>query len=191
MHFDGRSQLVGRIVRDCRALGVEVFMIAGNTVEPDAQYGGAFQDSRLSVALGYKYWLETLVHEYIHVLQWHTGQWQDDSCWIDWDAWLAGKDFSAERVLYCCREIQACEMDAERRSTAMMRRYGIRMNYSRHIQSCNAYVLEYEFARRNRVIGARRHPKSLQALCSPIFMRPAHFGDLPEGYEALYRRRCL
>lgn len=189
MRRERKSEMIGHIIRECRAHQIDLHFVAEKTLSGTA-FTGSFDGTHLEVAAKWVNWISVLVHEYAHVQQWNAHLWDDTETrklFEDLETWEAGtKELSDERLLLATRTVQAMELDAEKRAYRLLKRYSIRMNYSKHIQSCNAYVLGYEVVRKTRRRQRKPITPGLAKLCPTTWIRSLE--KLPDGFEKHFLR---
>lgn len=97
-------------------------------------------------------WAMTLAHEMSHVqqaLEKHPLWAKADS--HDFEEWLSGKKrMNLLRAKSLCRAVQRLELDAERRTVALARRWGLTDDLPAYIRAANRYVWSHELSRVNR-----------------------------------------
>lgn len=125
------------------------------------QISGYFDDGskELLVCINEPNWIETLVHEFCHFLQFkeqdpiYTSLDQDGSNYISelWD-WLDGKlEFiSTKRKNEAFRKIIAMELDCERRSVEMIKRFKLPVNLEDYEYVAFVYIHFYNFCKKYR-----------------------------------------
>jgi hypothetical protein len=98
-------------------------------------------------------WLEILVHEYCHMTQWldgdHFDLWGKAVDAIDFvDKWIGGEDISGiEEYINISRDL---ELDNEKRSVEMMKKFDLPIDISKYIKKSNAYVHFYNYLKTTR-----------------------------------------
>ena len=125
------------------------------------QISGYFDESskELLVCINDPDWIETLVHEFCHFLQFkeqdpiYTSLDQGDSNYLSemWD-WLDGRyEFiSTKRKNEAFRKIAAMELDCERRSVEMIKRFKLPVNLEDYTYIAFVYVHYYNFSKKYR-----------------------------------------
>ena len=124
--------------------------------------GGYFQDDEpavLSLALGARTWVETLIHEFAHLTQWK----DNAECWsagtlddgsdagIFVDYWYAGHvELNKEQLDRYFSALIWVEHDAEIRALKMIKKHKIPIDVKIYAQRANAYLLGYHEFRRRR-----------------------------------------
>ena len=121
--------------------------------------GGFFADGTdeqfpkpvLAFAGGHKDYLELLVHEYCHMTQWldNIPLWRkaNDSL-EEIDRWLAGKE--VENIDECINASRDLELDNEKRSVDMIKKWNLPIDVNEYTKKSNAYVLFYNYMKTSR-----------------------------------------
>lgn len=129
-----------------------VYGTPGDTTPHVSKMNGYFdydEDVKeLCVAIGKPLpdWIVYLAHEYAHFLQW-----LDDTTFYDdvdvddrFDDWLTfKKEYPPEKVWADLSIIRNCELDAERRTIALIKKYKLISGVGDYIKMANAYILSY------------------------------------------------
>jgi hypothetical protein len=109
---------------------------------------GYFDDFEKVIRVGrqHKEWLDTLVHEYCHFLQWldaSTQTWQVDSraCWIVDDYLFENK--KNPELAWAFSRVRDYERDCEIRSVKMIRKWKLPISEKTYIRNANLYVYSY------------------------------------------------
>jgi hypothetical protein len=93
-----------------------------------------------------KDWIEILVHEYCHLTQWVDGfhLWEiSDDALNKIDKWLGGGIVqNIDKHLAIARDL---ELDNEKRSVALIKKWGLKVNVENYIRKANAYVQFYNY----------------------------------------------
>ena len=105
---------------------------------------------RLVVAMNRPDALSILVHEYAHLTQWQDSINDKFDLWnrsspslTKVDEWLAGQPVrNIKYHLSVCRDL---ELDNEKRSARLIKRFGLSMDVSLYIKRANAYVQFYNW----------------------------------------------
>jgi hypothetical protein len=110
--------------------------------------GGYFDSEDLVLAVGgnHPQFLSILVHEYAHVTQWQENIeiWQDADKWGGylWE-WLAGVNNRKYKI--GAQYLRDLELDNEKRSVELIKKFSLEINIPDYIQRANAYVLYYNW----------------------------------------------
>lgn len=98
-------------------------------------------------------WLETLVHEFCHYLQWK----ENCPAWVNGidsveliDRWIGGEEF--EDIDYHIGMVRDLELDNEKRSAELIKKWGLdsEIDLDSYIKKANAYVLFYNWLGKTR-----------------------------------------
>ena len=126
----------------------------------DIKCGGFFDDgstptrkATLAFAQGRPDYLELLVHEYCHMTQWQ----EQIPVWttaIDGmtiiDEWLSGKDYPNDVVEKAINSSRDLELDNEKRTVSMIKRWKLPIDTDLYTKKSNAYVLFYNWIKQSR-----------------------------------------
>lgn len=123
----------------------EDFYVAGYWSEDDKQ---------LNVAIAHDEWLTTLAHEYSHFCQWKENKFTDKktaNAYADYDEWLKGEiELTQKQIDLACKQIQKCELDCEKRTTKLIKKFNLCESVEEYVQKSNSYVLGYEASKKLR-----------------------------------------
>jgi hypothetical protein len=143
----------------CDLRKVSYLRLSGNI-----KCSGYFDDDdnnypKLVVAANKKDWLEILVHEYCHMTQWLD---QKSGKFKNWDPalrsilvvndWLSGK--KVRNIKYHMAKVRDLELDNEKRSVKMIKKWNLGIDLDMYIKKANAYILFY-----NHILTTRRWSK--------------------------------
>lgn len=115
--------------------------------------GGYFDSEEriLAVAGLNKNSLGILVHEYAHMTQWldKIDLWDKSGLSLFYvDEWLNGKEIAdIEKHMKRCRDL---ELDNEKRSVKLIKKYNIGLDIERYIKCANSYVYFYTYMLQSR-----------------------------------------
>lgn len=103
-------------------------------------------DRVLVVSMNRPDWIEILAHEYCHLTQFvdDCKVWRDGCRGIEKvDAWLAGKKvLNVKKWLGYSRDL---ELDNEKRTVGLIKRWGLNVDISKYIKKANAYIQFYNY----------------------------------------------
>lgn len=109
---------------------------------------GYFDDYEKLIRIGRKHeeWLDTLVHEYCHFLQWLDNSevsWQTDSraCRIVDDYLFENK--RSQELAWAFRRVRDYERDCEIRAVKMIRKWKLPISEKTYIRKANMYIYSY------------------------------------------------
>jgi hypothetical protein len=135
----------------CKLKNVSYLRLSGN-IRCSGYFDDATSDSpTLVVAMNRRDWVEILVHEYCHLTQWL----DQESIWTKAgdslpliDEWLSGVEVpDIEKHLGVARDL---ELDNEKRSVALMRKWNLDVDIGLYIQKANAYIQFYNYLGKTR-----------------------------------------
>ena len=132
----------------CDLRNVKYLKLSGNI-----QCSGYFDetDMVLAVAMNRADWIEILAHEYCHLTQWVEGckEWKTGTIGIDKvDQWLSGKAIrNIKKWLAYSRDL---ELDNEKRTVALIQKWGLNVDVGFYIKKANAYIQFYNYMYHSR-----------------------------------------
>ena len=155
---DKEERFVRWVKKQCRKHGVKCklknvsYLRLSGSIRCSGYFDDAASDSpTLVVAMNRPDWIEILVHEYCHLTQWI----DQKSIWTKAgdslphvDEWLSGVEVpDIDYHLGIARDL---ELDNEKRSVALIRKWGLNVNVDRYIQKANAYIQFYNYLGKTR-----------------------------------------
>ena len=117
--------------------------------------GGFFDDAAtppvLAFAQGREDFLGLMAHEYCHMTQWLDGipLWKEAEEALSgmWD-WLSGEEIeNVEKSIDIARDL---ELDNEKRTVEMIKKWKLPIDVNEYIRKANAYVLFYNYLKKTR-----------------------------------------
>ena len=144
------KKFIEKVQADCKKHGIKLDIRPVNylVLSGNIRCSGYFDEvDKVLVVAGKKdIWLGVLVHEYAHLTQWV------DGCkeWIEGceglpkvDEWLAGKRVhNIQKHLARSRDL---ELDNEKRSVKLIKKYKLPIDVKSYVQRANAYVQFYNW----------------------------------------------
>ncbi|CAB4143552.1 hypothetical protein UFOVP449_217 [uncultured Caudovirales phage] len=134
----------------CELRNVKYLRLSGNI-----QCAGYFDTSAerpvLVVSIGRPEWIEILVHEYCHLTQWKEQPefWNNAIVGITkLDEWIAGED--VENIEHYLGLVRDLELDNEKRSVELIRKWGLDIDVEQYIRKANAYIQFYNYMGKTR-----------------------------------------
>ena len=127
----------------CDLRNVKYLKLSGNI-----QCSGYFDetDKVLAVAMNRPDWIEILAHEYCHLIQWtqNCKEWKNGTIGVDKvDKWLSGKAIrNIKKWLGYSRDL---ELDNEKRTVALIEKWGLNVDTKMYIKKANAYIQFYNY----------------------------------------------
>ena len=195
----GQSIVYPMLNTEGGARGKNKAMGMGCWIEADGPDDKGNEPAKLLVATNRPrwQWLGTLAHELNHVMQWleceptYTGSMMkhgEDASEVV-ENWLEfKKDYHKRTLRRACQITLDCELDNEKRTVAMLKKFELPVDIKRYIQCANAYLLFHQVMFDNRVW----YIKGLQSN-KVMDQMPDHFldkeeytiGKMPEKYMAV------
>lgn len=150
------SAFLDHVKSECKKYGVKCDLRKTKYVKlsGNIKCSGYFDDSIpvLVCSMNRPDWIEILAHEFCHLTQWvdQVSIWHDSNFSIPLvDAWLSGKNVHhIKKHLAVCREL---ELDNEKRSVKMIKKFDLDVDIDQYIRKANAYVFFY-----NRLLATRK-----------------------------------
>jgi len=140
--------------------------------------------------------LSILVHEYCHLTQWQDGfhLWKKAARAIPViDEWLDGK-YKRPDVLDRAFEISiGLELDNERRSVKMIKKWGLSIDTTDYVKRANAYLQFYNWLRKTRKWskpGNQPYNNKRLVEAMPETFR-MNYSKLPKKFETIYREENI
>jgi len=139
--------------------------------------------------------ISTIVHEYCHMLQW-LDKWplwteslnrDDDHIF---DTWLNGKDYNPRTIRAAIKRIQKVELDCEKRSVKLIKKYNLNVNIEQYIKNANSYIYLYTYMlefRKWPKKGPSKFPK-INKLMPTKFLN--NYSKLSDEIKDLYTLYC-
>lgn len=164
--------------------------------------GGTFDeiDKTLEISIKDEGWLEILVHEFNHFLQWieqdliflkisENGSNMSEQLW----AWLDKEiELSKERVSEIIQSIIDMELDCERRSVKMIKEFSLPIDIKEYIYTAYVYLNFYNYVKKHRTWFKQKvflaDIKEIRETKN-IHLR-GNFRRLPKGFEEIFRKYC-
>lgn len=143
-------QFIKFVKAECEANGIKLKLKRTNYIvaSKSIRCSGYFDEvtKELVVARKNPHWLEILVHEFAHLTQWKDNckEWRNlgDSI-TKVDDWLAGK--KVKYVKKALGRVRDLELDNEKRSTKIIKDWGLPIDIKEYTQKANAYVQFYNW----------------------------------------------
>jgi hypothetical protein len=142
------QEFLNRVKADCKkhkfklSLRKTKYVMAGKGIK----CGGYFdsENRMLVVATNRPDWLELFVHEYAHMTQWmeNCPAWKyTENITDEIDRWLSGENVpNIEQIIVSTR---ALELDNEKRSVELIKRFNLPVDLSHYVQKANGYIYFY------------------------------------------------
>lgn len=146
------------VSRDCKKHGVKLNLIPKRRykLSKTESLAGLWDEETLTITVATYNddWLTTLAHEYSHFCQWKNNEFSSDEvndAFADFDEWIDGKlELSDERLKEAITVIQDCELDCEKKTLDLIKKYNLFDKPELYIKKSNAYVLSYEIIKLTR-----------------------------------------
>jgi hypothetical protein len=199
------ESFIDYVKTECKKHKVKIKQYKRNYIKlsDSIKCGGYFSDGldgsnsgkpTLAYAQGHKDYLELLVHEYCHMTQWIDGidLWRkaNDSLEVI-DKWLAGVDVKdIEKHIGHSRDL---ELDNEKRSVEMIKKWNLPIDVSVYTKKSNAYVLFYNYMLHSRKWSKPGNSpytnENILAAMSDKF--DMEYGELKEDIKELYMKENI
>jgi len=190
------ASLLGHMMEELIAAGVEIHLTPKKSIDSDdgGKMSGAFSedDKILEVASGRDDCLQVFAHEYCHFKQWQDGLFEDIeviaaySCFTPW--LLRQRELSEEQLELFIRKMQWLEMENEKRTVKLLKKFKVDFDEEEYITKTNIYMHSYELCKRVRKWHKKALydlPELMELVSGEEFLKEEDFGELPEGFEAI------
>jgi hypothetical protein len=175
----------------CELRKVKYLKLSGNI-----KCSGYFDEEskQLVVAMNNTDWLGILVHEYCHLTQWTDGVkvWTDGCEGLEKvEEWLSGKNVRGiKSALAKSRDL---ELDNEKRSVALIKKWGFKIDIDDYIRKANAYVMFYNYMYHSRKWSAPgnapySNPNIISKMSNKFNMR---YKEMSERLLKLYKEQNI
>lgn len=184
---------------------VEIQLIQQNSVScgHEDSCAGFFDDDPKPVfvcAMGcaQRDWIPIFIHEYCHFLQWK----EQSKIWINFqkidkgcilDKWISGKiELSTESIKKVCNASRDIELDCEKRSVEIIKRFDLEFNIDEYIQKSNSYILYFNLIPNKRCWFTKESPtniKKITDIMSTKFLK--NYNRTPKKYTQLVNKYCF
>jgi hypothetical protein len=151
------DKFISEMLEDCEKRGINVLISLEKYLKDDGiKTNGYFDEDRKTLAISVNHalkdWLCVLVHEYCHSLQYQ----EKDPIWINggdsynkFFEWLGGETRLSKKDLnYHCRKALMIELDCERRTVKMIKKYNLPISQSEYCRRASAYIYFYLFVKK-------------------------------------------
>jgi len=191
------SQFVKFVKNDLSKNGVKLIIGKGYRVNVGGfRCDGYFDESLkiIKVAKKDKNFLETLLHEYCHFLQWRHKtkifKHSDKYCTIV-ENWLNGKYYSPTTVHKAFYWVRKMERECEQIAAKLIDRYELPIDKNKYIKNANCYIYSHFFMEQHRKYSAfSRNPfkdRRVQQVMPSTFKALSHQTLPKRVYKALLR----
>lgn len=147
---------LNHVKRECKSHGIKLDLRKRSSylkMTGNIKCSGYFdsENKQLVVAIKRVDWIDILVHEYAHLTQfvdqceaWVAGASTTDEI----DRWLSGEEIeNIERHVVSCRNL---ELDNEKRSVEIVKKFDLPIDVERYTKKANAYVYFYTWMLKTR-----------------------------------------
>jgi len=146
----GADEFIRHVKLECKKHNIKCVLKNTKTVKLDgtSRCSGYFDEESLVVAMNRPDALQILVHEYCHLTQWveQCDIWVTSTKNKSHDKlyrWLDGEEVKGiEEAINICRDL---ELDNEKRSVKMIKRFNLPIDIDLYIKKANAYVQFYNY----------------------------------------------
>jgi hypothetical protein len=144
------KELIKFIKGECKKYNINFILKNTKTVKftDGFRCSGYFDEKNLVVAKNRPDYIQILVHEYGHLTQYVEqcplwGECSKTNSHDKLDRWLAGEEVKdIEHALSLCRDL---ELDNEKRSIKIIKKFNLNINIDIYIKRANAYVHFYNY----------------------------------------------
>jgi hypothetical protein len=145
-----QRDFIRQVRETCKPLGVKLYFGKGKRLRTESiLLNGFFSDDKKILAVATKKpvtkWLEILVHEYGHLIQYknQTKRWKEinDDVW----EWLYYKgDFSEKKIEKSIESTSYMELECEQIAVKTLRQFDLGIDIDSYIKRANSYLLFYQ-----------------------------------------------
>jgi hypothetical protein len=186
---------------ECKRLGVKNHIkdVKYVKLSPTIRCSGYFDDADepiLAASMGKEDGLAILVHEYCHLTQWQDGfpLWKKAARAIPViDEWLEGKYKRPETLDRAFDISIGLELDNERRSVKIIKKWGLSIDTADYVKRANAYLQFYNWLRKTRKWskpGNQPYNNKRLVEAMPATFR-MDYSKLSKKYETIYREENI
>ncbi len=190
------------IMEEVVASGIKFEITKGRYVSCGSLCSGYFEvdeknEGILKVAGGRKGWFSVLVHEYCHFTQWRDNckPWRDLKNSSDFEDWCSGKQDFPEKVIdRHFKAVRNMELDCERRSIRLIKKYDLPIDIKSYVKAANAYIYFHAYIRKYRTWYKGISPYRSKRICKimpVVFLGRDKYNIMPEKYEQLVNEICF
>jgi hypothetical protein len=141
-----------------------------------------------------KKWGPIFAHEYCHFLQWK----DKDQLWYDYQSISVDENYKIyhnlpiekDRLEFCLNTYRDVELDCEKRTVKLLKKYKVPVDITEYIRGANAYVHFYNYIKRYRKwYPPKKMPyacRALHRLASPTFEE--NYDEIPKHMVKAYER---
>lgn len=185
---------LNHVKRECKLHGIKFDLRKRSSylrLSGNIKCSGYFdaQNKQLVVAAKRNDWVEILVHEYGHLTQWaeRCPEWIAGEPTVDHiDRWLQGEE--VENIYDHIRCSRNLELDNEKRSVELIKRFELPIDLDRYVKKANGYIYFYTWMMSTRRWSTiENSPYSNETIISAMpntFQE--NYEDLPEGVVAAF-----
>ena len=195
---DNVQQFLAHVKEHTKAYGIKLVITKYNHVNLGHGVGrasGYFDQSIIKVAGGgrsSKRILELIVHEYSHFLQFiHQEEIWKKAGRHNLEEALFNKKVTKERFHEMVSADKELEIDAEKKSVEIIKKWNLPIDVETYIKGANAYIYYYTYMDKYRkwCIKAPSRVKKIIDIMSVTFRK--NYDKLPEDYEKLINKYCV
>lgn len=155
------------------------------------------EDKEIVISLKESDWLEVLVHEYNHFIQFISNEssyislTQGDSNYLSemWEWIDKESEFEEKRLDVMFQTVREMELDCERRTVEMIKQYNLPINLEEYIFTANVYLYFYSFVRKFRCwFKENISIKEMTEFSEMNFSLDDDFSKLPKLYEDVFKK---
>lgn len=153
---DGFNKFMKHLEKELKKTKTSLILSVSDVFIDTARVGGYFDEANNKIVVKLdEYFLEILVHEYCHYIQWKKNSkvWleQGDSIDLMWK-WINKEiELDKKHLNIIFDKIVKLESDCEKRAIKMIKKYNLDINLEQYIKCANAYVLFYDYVKEKRV----------------------------------------
>lgn len=193
---------VSHVKKRCKETGVKLTLVDSHWIEEN-NCAGYFDCDNLDLKVATRdlqepiRWVTLLAHEYCHLEQWseEVPLWgktvKGHDIYTLFMMWLDGVvELSEEQLTEYTNCAMEVELDCEKRTTEVIKKFNLPFDVEEYVQRSNAYALQYQFIKKHRrwnIPG--QAPSSLKEVYSLMSTKfDMDYYSLPQDIERAYMK---
>lgn len=149
------SSFLKLVDKDLRENGIKLILSISDVYMDNVIVAGYFSEYKREIVVKIEdNFVETLIHEYCHFLQFKNKKelWKKSKLALNvmWN-WLDGVDYHKQTITKAIRIVQELELDCEKNTIDIIEKYKLPIDKVKYIKYANAYILFHNYIIKNRV----------------------------------------
>jgi hypothetical protein len=193
-----KKQFLNHVKNHIAKYGIALKIGKGEQINCDGlRLGGYFCEDKaeIRIAKNNKNWFSILAHEYCHFMQWIEKspvieEFNKESRF--WDDWLFHrKELSPRQLQKKYEVIRNLELDCEKRTVKMIKKFNLPIDTKQYIQNANTYIWLFAYVRDNRKWPkGSLYDKRLVGGMPKKFLVVNRYNKMPPRYQELVDKYC-